>query len=368
MLRIPRTWLTAAAARTLLATALILSPGALRADALPLSPGDRLRVFIPDEGFAANEENFSGVYEVNLDGRITFPYIGWIEVNGRAIEDVQQDLEQRLVEDGFFQPDFLRVTVAIYEWAPVQVTVRGEVFQPGRVLVNAERTGKASGQPEALTPISGDYPPERYLTAAIAAVNGVTPHANVSQVRLIRGDSTETLDLSGIFSGDPVTDVPLVAGDIIEVPSLGDQIDPRIVRPSAITRQTVDVYFSNLTRPASGGFNLEDRQFEYGSRFSNAATAARCAGGSEATNADRRIALIKTNRETGSTEVFERSVEDLLRQTQDTQTNPYLMPGDGVICYDSFVTEASGFLDFLSTILNPIEALDRLLFRRPSSN
>ncbi|MFZ4558326.1 MAG: hypothetical protein ACOYN8_18335, partial [Pseudanabaena sp.] len=38
-------------------------------EALPLSPGDRIRLLIP-EG-----ELFSGVYEVNLDGNIQIPYL-----------------------------------------------------------------------------------------------------------------------------------------------------------------------------------------------------------------------------------------------------------------------------------------------------
>ena len=45
-------------------------------NAIPLSQGDRLRISIPEGDL------FSGVFEVNLDGKIQVPYLDPISVKG----------------------------------------------------------------------------------------------------------------------------------------------------------------------------------------------------------------------------------------------------------------------------------------------
>uniref|UniRef100_A0ACD5GX53 Polysaccharide biosynthesis/export family protein n=1 Tax=Desertifilum tharense IPPAS B-1220 TaxID=1781255 RepID=A0ACD5GX53_9CYAN len=97
---------------------------------LPLSPGDRLRINIPADEGLPETDRFSGVYEVNLDGTLQLPFIDPVPVVGLELPQVQQQLTRLLINEGFFQPNFLRVSVSIIEWAPVQVTVSGAVFEP----------------------------------------------------------------------------------------------------------------------------------------------------------------------------------------------------------------------------------------------
>ena len=91
-------------------------------EALPLSPGDRIRLLIP-EG-----ELFSGVYEVNLDGNIQIPYLDPLSVRGLEIDEAKQLIRDTLVNRKFFQPKFLQLNVSILQWAAVQVHVSGAVF------------------------------------------------------------------------------------------------------------------------------------------------------------------------------------------------------------------------------------------------
>jgi polysaccharide export outer membrane protein len=150
--------------------------------ALPLSPGDHLEVSIP------NDKYFVGVYEVNQDGNIEIPYLGALSVVGLEPPDVRANLSRSLIEGGFFLPDKLQLSVQILKWSPIQVTVAGETFQPGRVLINeAENETNRAVSPESRQ-VTGNYPIDRYLNNAIRAAGGVLPGADVSQVRLIRGD------------------------------------------------------------------------------------------------------------------------------------------------------------------------------------
>ncbi len=314
-------------------------PAAVRA--LPLSSGDRVKVTIP-EG-----EEFSGIFEVNLSGELELPYVRDIRVTGLEPDQVEQRIHQALVAQGYFQPSFLRVSVNVVQWAPVEVFVSGSTFQPGRVLIN-----EWSDAEQTQTPVqqAGQAPFKRLLSSAIRQAGGVTPTANVRDIALIRGGRGQTIDLSGIFTGQPFKDIPLIAGDQVIVPDTGT-IDPILVRPSQITPVGVKIFISNLTVPAAGNavaaIGRDATSFPYGSRFSQAVVSGNCAGGALWTNARRKAVLVRTNSETGETKVLEKPVEDLLRRSTDNENNPYLMANDAVACYDSGVTN---FRDILGVI------------------
>jgi polysaccharide export outer membrane protein len=326
--------------------------------ALPLSPGDRLNIFIR-EG-----EGFSGIYEVNLDGKIDVPYLSPLAVVGLEPFQVEQTLTQALVQAGMFQPNFIQVSVKVLEWASVEVTVAGATFEPGRVSLNKHSSDANSA--EKPVQISGDYPPERYLTSAIRAAGGVLPSADLKTVRLIRGDRESTIDLSGVFTGSPVNDIPLIAGDRIIVPK-AERNNNNLVRPSQITPPGVRVFLSNLTIPApsnsASAIGQDSTSFPYGSRFSQAVISANCAGGTQATNAKRRAVLVHTDRFTGQTKYVDRPIEDLLRKSTDDTVNPFLMPNDGVACYDSKVTNLRDVARTLGEVFSPFSFLFKLIFR-----
>ncbi|NER29765.1 MAG: polysaccharide export protein [Symploca sp. SIO1C4] len=332
-------------------TALILTSSEVWA--LPLSPGDRLRLFIPGEEDLPNNERFSATYEVNLDGMLNVPYLEPFSAAGKEISEVEAQIKQALITGGFFQPQSLLLSLEIFEWAPIQVSVGGAVFYPGRVLIN-ETESKGRELPAQIATLSGDYPPERYLTAAILAAGGVKPNADISQVRLLRGKQEQVLDLSGEFTGAPVEDVPLIAGDQIIVPDL-DSTRNELVRLSQITPETITVYLSNLTSPNPD--EVQTNELPYGSRFSQAVVVANCLGGSSPVNSKRRVLLVQTDRQTGETKTFESKVEDLLENSADPTVNPFLMPEDSVACYDSTVSNVNNVFNVLRNVLNPIRLL-----------
>ncbi|BAB73993.1 polysaccharide biosynthesis/export family protein [Anabaena sp. FACHB-709] len=321
--------------------------------ALPLSPGDRLKVSIP-EG-----QEFSGIFEVNLEGNLEIPYLPPLLVAGLEPGEVQMNLKTALIERGFFQPSFLQVSVNVVQWSPIVVFVSGSTFLPGRVMINELSPGEKTQAP---VPVTGQYPPNRYLAAAIRDAGGVTPTADIKNVQLIRNGETRTIDLSGILTGEPFEDVPLIAGDRIIVPDSG-KMNNDLVRPSQITPTGVKVFLSNLTVPATGNgassISRDATSFHYGARFSHAVVGANCAGGTRGTNAGRKAILVTTDQLTGKTSYLERRVDDILMRSTDDTNNPFLKANDSVACYDSRVVQ---FRDVIQTILSPIPIL-RDLFK-----
>ncbi|MDX2257220.1 MAG: polysaccharide biosynthesis/export family protein [Pseudanabaenaceae cyanobacterium bins.39] len=319
--------------------------------ALPISPGDRIRLLIP-EG-----ELFNGVYEVNINGTISIPYLDPLPVVGLEIPAIQNLIKTQLITKKYFQPQFLQISVVPLALAPIAVNVSGEAFQPGRVLIN-NRSAELRAQ--QLTQSSGDYATDRFLTSALRGAGGVMPTADITKISIVRSHQKLTVDLSGIFTGEPVEDIPLVAGDVIIVPKR-ETIDPRIVRPSQITPPGITVFLSNLTVPASSNsssaIGKDATSFPYGSRLSQAVFAANCVGGTTPTNTPRRAVLVRTDRISGETIAIDRAVEDLIRISQDQVANPFLMPQDSVACYDSTVTEVRDVLGFVGDILNPIKLI-----------
>jgi polysaccharide export outer membrane protein len=203
------------------------------------------------------------------------------------------------------------------------------------------------------------------LTTAIRQAGGVTPTADVRAVELVRGGRHQRYDLSGIFSGEPVEDVPLIAGDRVLVPDSG-RINPAIVRPSQITPVGVKIFISNLTVPAAGNaiaaVGRDATSFPYGSRFSQAVVSGNCAGGTTLTNAYRRAVLVRTDPGTGRTTTLDKGVEELMRRSRDAESNPYLMPNDAVACYDSAVVNVSDVIRILADMIFPgAEFYDRIV-------
>lgn len=320
---------------------------------LPLSPGDRIKVSIPEGDL------FQGIYEVNLDGSLKIPYLSPVPVAGLEPSQVERVLKQEFIKAELFNPRFIQVSVQVSQWAAIQVNVVGETFQPGRVIINQRSPEELANS----TQLSGDYPPQRFLTAAIQAAGGVLPNADVKQIQLIRNGEKTTFDFSGVFNGKTVDEVPLIAGDRIIVPDAG-HFQNELVRPSQITIPGLRVFLSNLTQPARGNagasVDKDSSAFVYGSRFSQAVVAANCAGGSR-DNAKRRAVLVHTDRMTGQTKAIDRPVEQLLRATNDDETNPFLMPDDGVACYDSATTNLRGVAQTLGDIFSPFSLLLNLL-------
>ncbi len=323
-------------------------------ESFPLSPGDQIRILVADG------EIFSGIYLINLNGEIQIPYLKPLKVAGLTLPETQLLIQEQLIKQKMFKPNYAKVSVSIVQWGVAEVDVSGSVFQPGPVTLNAR---SAPEQSLAKDRVSGDLPGERTLVAALRSAGGITPLANLQKVTLVRQKQTYTVDLSGIFLGQPVSNIPLIRGDRVIVPTTGVWQNA-LVRPSPITLPALQIRISNLTVPAtsnaSASVSRDAITFPYGARFSQAVVSGNCVGGTQTTNANRFAILVRTDRLMGSTKVYESSIEDLLRDGND-DINPFLMPDDGVACYDSTVTNIRDIFKGFVDVLSPLNLLRTLL-------
>jgi len=74
--------------------------------------------------------SFGGAQQrVETDGTIRFPFVDKVEVGGRTVPQVEEDLESKLKARGILQDPQVTVTAVSQPWAIV--TISGEVFHPG---------------------------------------------------------------------------------------------------------------------------------------------------------------------------------------------------------------------------------------------
>ncbi len=312
------------------------------------SPGDRLNVFVP------GSPEFSGDYAINADGRVILPFAGEIEAVGLSNAELTKRVEQALIKAGAFKPDKFLITVRPVQYAPINISVSGAVFLPGRFVIN--NIAPADKGDKALSKY-GDSPIDRFVAAALRAAGGVRPDADLTRITLHRGKQKFVLNWQGAFVGAPVDDVPLLEGDHLEV-SEAPCFQSALVRPSQITPPGIRLFLSNLTAPQVTSIVVNSRDtVPYGTRLLQGLVSAGCVGGSRASNASRYGVLISRNPKTMETEVIQRSIEEMVLSPERDKINPYLMPDDSIACYDSAASDAREVATTINTILMPAQTL-----------
>lgn len=78
------------------------------------------------------EPDLTGDYEVGQDGKILFPLIGSIKVEGLNTEDVAQKIQNELIKKGFLKDPF--VSVVVKKFRSKRIYVLGQVARPGTLI------------------------------------------------------------------------------------------------------------------------------------------------------------------------------------------------------------------------------------------
>lgn len=312
------------------------------------SSGDVVRIDITDGS------EFAGTYAINLDGTLILPYAGKIRATGLTASQLSKSVELKLIAGGYFKASQFQVTVLPLRWAPAQINISGAVFNPGRALINEIPADKRDITADSDV---GDAPTTRYLDAGLRGGAGVRPDADLTNIELIRAGHHTIIDMSGVITGTGAPDVALMAGDQIRVPSSGC-FHAELMRPSQITPAGMRVFMSNLTMPATSNTASSIERYAtnlpLGTKLLQGAISANCVGGADVSNAHRSIVLVSVNPISRKSEVIERRVEDLLRNPNRDDINPYLLPNDAVACYDSGVTNFREAARTLTDILGPL--------------
>ncbi|MGF1607961.1 MAG: polysaccharide biosynthesis/export family protein [Kiloniellales bacterium] len=148
----------------------------VQGDDYVLGAGDQIRVTV------FGHPDLSGQFQVGTNGRVSLPLVGEIKASGLSVQNVEQEIVNRL------QPDYLKspnVSVEVLNYRPFYIL--GEVNQPGSYpYVNGMR-----------------------IINAVALAGGYTYRADEADLWVTRTDGTRE-------RAKPTTQV--FPGDVIEVP------------------------------------------------------------------------------------------------------------------------------------------------------
>lgn len=161
-------------------------------DILNITVWEHPELTIPAGEFRSAESAGNVVGE---DGTFFYPYAGVIRAAGRTVEEIREELTQRLSK--YIESVQLDVRVAGYRSQRVYVV--GEVSQPGIQLVK-------------------DIP--LTVLEAINSAGGVTKDADLRNITLTREDKTYSINLLNLYEGGDIKqNVLLKHGDVLNVPN-----------------------------------------------------------------------------------------------------------------------------------------------------
>lgn len=159
-----------------------------------LGPGDELVISM----FGQQQDQVSIL--LGVDGVATVPNVGRVNLQGLNFEDAR-DLLKQSIEERLIGVD---VAVTLGELRSIQIFVLGDVAQPGSFAVSPFST----------------------VLNALFVAGGVTDNGSLRKIQLKRsGETIAQLDLYDLLlRGDISGDQRIQSGDVIFVPSVGDQV------------------------------------------------------------------------------------------------------------------------------------------------
>lgn len=159
-----------------------------------IRPGDRIFVTIfenVENGIFSTRGTPSTLEQITVPntGTISLPYVGFVQVSGRTLEVVQQEIQNSLGEQ---TPD-PQIILGRAGEATASVTVLGTVGSPGRVQLG---------------------PSTQSFVETIAASGGLVAEPQSTHARLERGGRSVSIPVGDVFSG-ALPDFFVAPGDTI---------------------------------------------------------------------------------------------------------------------------------------------------------
>jgi polysaccharide biosynthesis/export protein len=160
-------------------------------DKYQLGPEDVIEISVWKEPDLAKQ------ITISPDGKISYPLIGDVQVAGKTVKQVREEISKRLEK---FVTD-AQVTVILLKTQYYKIYVVGKVNKPGEFLV---------GRPAN-------------VMQALAMAGGLTPFASPGKIVILRqvGGSEQTLpfDYKTVSQGDFLEqNITLLPGDVVVVP------------------------------------------------------------------------------------------------------------------------------------------------------
>jgi protein involved in polysaccharide export with SLBB domain len=199
-------------------TNIIVPSAILSQEQKKIQPGDAIQIVVH------NYAELSQTVVVGQTGTVDFPFMQELPVEGMSLQRFREILMAQMSRYTEKSP---LITVRFTETYPVKVTVLGQVARPGIYLV-----------PNTLT-----------LQGAIGQAGGFIPGAQLSQIKLIRGEGTnganQVVNMEKFYlEGDPKSLPALKEDDTIVVP--GNPMATSVkVLGSVVRPGSYEVFFRN---------------------------------------------------------------------------------------------------------------------------
>lgn len=165
-----------------------------------IATNDRIRIGI------FQEPDLDTIARVDMKGTVNMPLLGQVKVQNLTINEAE-----KLIEDQYKSGRYLRnpqVTITVEEYAPREVSIQGQVRQPGRFPLPIEQTMSVL---ELVTKAGGFTDTAKGTAVTITRVNadGTKQVFSVDVESLIKGKDRAKAEDSSLT---------LLPGDIVYVP------------------------------------------------------------------------------------------------------------------------------------------------------
>ena len=164
-----------------------------------LQLADRIRVAV------YQEDDLLSIVRIDARGKINLPLLGEIDIGGLTVTEAQETIQRAFREGRFLRSP--QVTVSVEEYAPREVSIQGQIRQPGRYSLPTESTFT--------------------VVELVTKAGGITDIGKGGAVNVTRvnPDGTKqvfTVDVDSIIKGrrgsGNAEDILLMPGDIVYVP------------------------------------------------------------------------------------------------------------------------------------------------------
>jgi polysaccharide export outer membrane protein len=164
------------------------SPGsAVDTTTFKVGPEDILKIIV------WREPDFSGLYTVHSDGKVTLPLVGDVQAGGLTAEEIQKNVTTSLSKL-VVKPN---VTVTVQQVLSQKYYMDGEVGRPGEYQLTAPLT----------------------VLEAISIAGGLREFANQKKIYILRGDQRFRFNYKEVIKGKNLAqNIRLQSGDHVVVP------------------------------------------------------------------------------------------------------------------------------------------------------
>jgi polysaccharide biosynthesis/export protein len=166
----------------------IAAPGAsVDTTTFKVGPQDVLKIVV------WREQDFTGLYTVHSDGKITLPLVGDIQAGGLTAEEIQKNVTAALSK--LIQKP--NVTITVQQVLSQKYYMDGEIGRPGEYQLTAPTT----------------------VLEAISVAGGLRDFANGKKIYILRGDKRIRFNYKEVIKGKNLAqNIQLQPGDHVIVP------------------------------------------------------------------------------------------------------------------------------------------------------